>query len=192
MARIVKPVLVAAWIALAGLLAVAPANADEEGESDQSRVLVQQAIALIVNTPDDEMAIEERINDALKAPDTEGADLDMVKQAMTALESGNLNRTRSLLQTSIGAGPYLGEGVPPDVGETTGEPGQPPYAVGEESGTTIVLDELGPGRDFDAGNVVLLALSGLSIAAGLSLAWRYRPQGTVHQMRRTLRAGGQE
>jgi hypothetical protein len=34
----------------------ARAVADEPGESDEARVLVLQAIALVVNTPDDMMA----------------------------------------------------------------------------------------------------------------------------------------
>lgn len=196
MTRSVQSVALTIASAVCGVLVasvpLSAASAHGDNESDESKVLVQQAIALIVNTPDDEMSIEERITDALEAPHTEGTDIAMVRQAMAAFDSGDMDRARTLLQTSIGAGPYLGEGLPPEVGETTGEPGQPLYAVGEATGTTIVLDELDPGRDFDAGDVVLLLLSGLSIVVGLGLAWRYRPKDTVRQLRRTLRAGGSE
>jgi len=172
-------------LALAAALLLASAGAataDEPGESDESRVLVQQAIALIVNTGD-VMAVEERIEDALKAPITKDADLAKVEDAMTALEAGDLRRTRELLQTAIGAGPYAGEGVPPKVRETSGEPGEPAFAVGGETGTTVVLDELEPGRNLDGGDTVLLSLSVLLVAAGALLAWRFRPADTVHQMR---------
>lgn len=166
----------------------APAAADEPGESDESRVLVQQAIALIVNTPDDHMAIAERIDDALEAPHAEGVDLATVEKAKDALAAGDLALTRSLLQTAIGAGPYVGEGVPPKVGETSGEPGKP--AVGAETGTSVVLDEFDPAGDLDGGDLTLLGLSVLAIVAGLLLVWRFRPEDTVRQLRRRSRAEG--
>lgn len=183
MSRKIRTAALTACAAIALLLGVTmPAAADEPGESDEARVLVQQAIALIVNTPDDLMAIEERIGDAIEAPDTEGADLAMVEQAKAALAAGDLAKTRSLLQAAIGAGPYVGEGVPPKVGETSGQPGRP--AVGAETGTSVVLDELDPAVDLDGGDAVLLGLSVLVIAAGLLLAWRFRPADTVRQLRR--------
>jgi hypothetical protein len=59
----------------------ARAVADEPGESDEARVLVLQAIALVVNTPDDMMAIDERITDALEAPKPEGVDRHASRRA---------------------------------------------------------------------------------------------------------------
>ena len=188
MSRVPRVIVLAACAALVSMVVhAAPAVADEPGESDQSRVLVQQAIALIVNVPDDAMAIGERIDDALEAPDTEGTDLAYVEQAKAALSDGDLEQTRDLLQTAIGAGPYVDDGVPPEIGETSGEPGEPAFAVGGETGTTVVLDELDPGADIDGGDGVLLALSVLVLAAGLLLAWRFRPEDTVRQMRRRAR-----
>ena len=122
-------------VVLSVVVHAAPAMADEPGESDESRVLVQQAIALIVNVPDDAMAIGERIDDALEAPDTEGTDLAYVEKAKAALSDGDLEQTRDLLQTSIGAGPYVDQGVPPGIGQTSGEPGDPGFAVGGECWT---------------------------------------------------------
>lgn len=170
---------------------VPPAVADEPAESDESRVLVQQAIALIVNVPDDPMAIGERIDDALEAEDTEGTDLAYVEKARAALSDGDLEQSRDLLETAIGAGPYVDQGVPPAIGEISGEPGQPSFAVGSESGTTVVLDELAPGADLDGGNGLLLALSGLVFVAGLLLAWRFRPEDTVRQLRRRARGASE-
>jgi hypothetical protein len=193
--RRVRKVVGLSFCAVLSLLvgAAAPASAHGDDESDQSRVLVQQAIALIVNTPDDAMGIEDKVNDALKASDTMGADLDMVKQAMDALDAGDMMNTRTLLQTAIGAGPYLGEGMPPAVGETTAEPGTAPYAVGVETGTTVVYDELDPGADIDGGDVVLIALSALTILGGLALAWRFRPEDTIRRMvRGSAKSGGSE
>lgn len=182
MRRVAGVLITAVVLTLASPLAPA-ANAHGDGESEEAHVLVQQAIALIVNKPDDEMSIADHIGDALTAEDTEGVDLAFVRRAQSAFESGDLDQARSLLQTAIGAGPYLGEGLPPKIGETTGEPGQPPYAVGEETGTTVVYDELDPGRDLDGGDVALLILSGLAVVGGLLLAWRFRPPDTVRQLR---------
>jgi hypothetical protein len=66
--------ILAVAVAAMFVLWAGPAAA-HEGESDEARVLVLQAIALIVNTPDDMHMIEERINDALEAPHKEGVDM---------------------------------------------------------------------------------------------------------------------
>ena len=177
--------LVAAAAALALAVGVpAAARADEPGESGQARVLVLQAIALIVNTPDDAMVIDERIGDALEATDTEGVDLDLVRQAVDAVAGGNVRGARQLLQSAIGAGPVAGSAVPQPIRESSGKPGAPAYAVGAEPGTTVVLDEYRPGQGLNGGELVLLVLSVAAIAGGLLLAWRLRPADTVRQLRR--------
>ena len=160
------------------------ARADEPGESDQAKVLVLQAIALIVNTPGDAMAIDERIGDAVEAPHTEGVDMDLVRQAADAANGGDLRRARELLQSAIGAGPFVGTGVPEPIRDSSGEPGRPAYAVGGEAGTAVVLDEFRPGRGLDGGETVLLILSVAAVAGGLLLAWRLRPADTVRRLRR--------
>jgi len=182
--------LVRAVVALVAALALAflaPAAvyADEPGESDEAKVLVLQAIALLVNTPDDMMAIEERVGDALEAPHKEGVDLAMVQQAADALGADDMDRAKELLQSAIGAGPYVGTGVPEPVREASGEPGRPAFAVAGESGTTVVLDAYDPDRGLDRGEVVLLVLSVVVLLGGVLLSWRLRPADTVRQLRRT-------
>lgn len=176
-------VLVATLALMAGVPALA--NADEAGESDQVKVLVLQAIAMLVNDPNDMMGVEELIGDALEAPDKAGVDMAMVEQASTALEDGDMRRTRDLLQSSIGAGPYLGNGVPRPILQTSGEPGAPAYAIGADTGTAVVLDPYRPDRGLDDGEIVLLAISILAIIGGLLLAWQVKPADTVRQLRRT-------
>lgn len=176
-------ILVASLALAAGVPTLA--HADETGESDQAKVLVLQAIAMLVNKPDDVMAVEERIGDALEAPHTEGVDMAMVEQAAAALENADLRRTRGLLQSSIGAGPYLGTGVPSPILQTSGEPGAPAHAIGAETGTAVVLDPYQPDRGPDRGEIVLLVISIVAIVGGLLLAWRARPADSVRQLRRT-------
>lgn len=168
------------------MVVVAPgvAVADEPGESDEAKVLVLQAIALVVNTPDDMMAIEERIHDALEAPDKAGVDLTLVEQAAAALDGDDMTKTRELLQSAIGAGPYVGTGVPEPVREASGEPGRPAFASGAQTGTTVVLDSFEPSNRPDGGDIVLLVLSGAAILLGAFLSWRLRPADTVRQLRR--------
>jgi hypothetical protein len=181
MARIC--VAIGAAVALT-LLTPGAVHADEPGESDEAKVLVLQAIALIVNTPDDMMAIEERIGDALEAPHVEGVDLDMVEQAAAALDAGDHGQARDLLQSAIGAGPYVGTGVPGAIREASGEPGAPAYAVGAQAGTAVVLDAYQPEGGLDRGEVVLLVLSVSVLLGGALLSWRLRPADTVRQLRR--------
>lgn len=175
--------VVAAVMVVLGLGA-GPAAADEPGESDEARVLVQQAIALIANTPGDDASIEERIDDALAAPKQEGVDLDLVEQAMAALGAGSMEGARSLLERAIGAGPFVGDGVPAPIRETRGEPGAPVFAVGGESGTTVVLDEFDLGGRLDGGDWLLLLLSSGAAAGGLVLARRWRPPESIRTLRR--------
>jgi hypothetical protein len=178
---------VAATVSAAVLVFPAgPAAADDAGESDEARVLVLQAIALIVNTPDEMHEIEEHIERAIEAPHDEGVDLEGVEQAMATLMEGDLQRTRELLQTAVGAGPFVRPGLPEPIGETSGEPGLP--AVGAEAGTTVVLDEYRPDTGLDGGDVVLLAVAVAAMAAGALLAWRFRPPESVRQLRRSAAA----
>jgi hypothetical protein len=134
--------------------------------------------------------IDERITDALEAPKPEGVDLDVVDRAAAALEAGDLPRTRELLQTSIGAGPVVGGEQPQPIRETSGQPGQPAFAVGAETGTAIVLDVFDPRTRFDAGEIVLLVLSLTAIGLGVWLAWRFRPPEPEHANNLAWSLGG--
>ena len=79
---------VGVWLAA---LASLPALADE-GDSDQASAFVLQAIGCIVNTPNDMDQIQEKIDGALKAPDTEGVDLTQVQAAKAALNNGDMDQ----------------------------------------------------------------------------------------------------
>jgi hypothetical protein len=158
--------IVGVWLAA---LASPPALADE-GDNDQASVFVLQAIGCIVNTPNDMDQIQEKIDDALKAPDTEGVDLTQVKAAKAALDNGNMDRARTLLQESLQGGAPM------------------PVAAGEETGTTVVHDVLNPRGNLAGGDWVLLAISVVVLALGAWLAVRYRPHESVRILRRQLRS----
>lgn len=178
---------------LVGLLMVGPGYAyAEEGhgeESTMANVLVLQAISLIANgAPTD--AVAERIQDALQAPDPTGTDLTLVAQALDLVEQGSpgasgaadLDQARDLLVRAIDIRYATGYGAVPEPGEVA--QGQPPYASGADTGTTVVLDGLEPARGIsDRADVVLLILGVLAVAAGLFLARRWRPHSSIRVLR---------
>lgn len=174
---LVAVVLVAAFFAVGG-----PAAADTPGESDESAHLVREAIALIVNTPDDMDAVEEKIVDALEAPKQEGVDLDLVAEAAAAFPTDDMHDVRVLLERSIGAQPHRGNMDPLPIRETRGAPGMP-MATGAESGTNVAIDPLSADRNLSG--VDWLTLAGLIGLAGLGvwLAVRFRPVRLQHAER---------
>jgi hypothetical protein len=198
--------LVAAVISVLAFAAPAAAHPQEEA-NDPAKALVQQAIALIVNTPDNLAAIEEHIHRAQEAPDQEGVDPDLLEQAAEALTDGDLARTQELLLDCIGARPVLGNQPPAPIRESSGEPAHeedghgateepadgepvsPGFVVGAQPGTTVVLDAYEPSAEFDGAGIALLALSVLAVAAGTFLSWRGRP---LHGVRQLRRAGAKE
>lgn len=185
MGTIKRIVLAAIATAVLTVPSAVPAVADGEDESDEARVLILQAISLIVHSPDDEHEIEERLEHAHEATHQEGVELDLVEDAAAALHDGDHERARELLQTSIGAGPFVGHGVPLPIRQASGDPGQPAFAVGSETGTTIVLDEYRPGSAWDGGDVALLVVLAAAIVLGAVFAWLFRPADTVRQLRRS-------
>lgn len=105
------------------VLSVGPALAHGGEDIDEAKVLVRQAIALIVSTPDDVGEIREKVTAALDAPDTSGVDLTIVQEADAALANGDdVAQVRGLLERSIGAGPVGGpapdEPAPSQAGST--------------------------------------------------------------------------
>ena len=171
-------------IAVITVVVSAPsASAHGNGESDVAGDLVRQAIALIVNTPDDHEMIADKINDALNSTETEGVDISSVAKAKDALESGDLHTTRALLEVSIGAQPHMTSAEVLPIGETSGQPGAPPLATGSETGINVTTDALAAHRRFDAGTwaalVGLVALAGV----GIWLAVRYRPPVSMRRLR---------
>ena len=91
------PLLLVVTLVVMVLFAVSPARADEPGESTVASELVRQAIALIVSTPGNMEAIEDKVGDALEVENQEGVDIALVRRAVEALETGDLHETRALL-----------------------------------------------------------------------------------------------
>lgn len=156
-----------------------PAGAHEGEESEKASVLVRQGIALLVNTPDDTMAIEDKIVDATKSKHQEGVDVDLVKRAKTALDAGDLHRARALLEVSIGARAHLSSALPRDVREAPAAPGTGTaglhLATGDDPGGGLADDPLVADRHFDGRTTTMLGLSLALIVVGAVLAVRYRP-----------------
>lgn len=167
--------LLAALLALSGTAAWAT-----EAESGEAAVLVLQAVSLLANdnTPD---AILQRIEDALQATVTEGADLAQVEQAkalvepVTATDARTLPpdvkaQVRRLLEQSLG---------------TPEEAASPAMVTGIETGTSRVLDKYRPARGVSGGgDAALLVLAALAVALGLLLARRLRPHHSLRELRR--------
>jgi len=168
---------------LAGLIAAPIAGAHGEGESDESLVLVRQAIALLVNKPGDLMAVKDKMNDGLEARHQEGVNLAMVRQAMDMMpgeqlgsdmmmSSGDMMQVRTLLEKSIGARPIVGGEDPVQIGDV------PPPLTGEDTGTLVVLDPL-PGRHgLTAVAWIAIVAAGLVVTVGAALSLRLRPKSS--------------
>jgi hypothetical protein len=163
-------VLLVAVLAGSVLLGAAPASADEPGESTVASELVRQAIALIVNTPDNVDAAREKVGDALEVDNREGVDIALVRQADQALAAGALHRARTLLEQSIGARSHLGATEVAPIGEVSADAA----AVGAESGEAPILDSLDT-SDIDGGDAAAIGIGVAVALVGVLLAWRWRP-----------------
>lgn len=146
------------------LLPAAPARAHGEGDSDQSRVLVLDALTYLANKPTGYMdEVTDKVGDALEAPDTAGVNLTKVKAAQRALKRNDMMQVRSLLQASLA----------PMTGPVTGE----------DPGTTTMPDPLTVHTSWAGSATVLAGVSAAAVLAGLVLAWRWRPSLSVRQLR---------
>ena len=152
------------------LLPAGPALAHGEGDSDQSRVLVLDALTYLVNKPANYMDMAtDKVADALAATDTSGVDLTKVKAAEDALKNNDMMQTRSLLQASLSA----------EAGPVTGE----------DPGTTTVLDPLTVHPAWTGYEVTLAALSGASLLIGILLARHWRPAKRLRALRTEIQEG---
>ncbi len=164
-------ILVSSILVMISPLFTSPAFADEPGETTVGYVLVQQALGHLAHDTTDEgiMLAVEKVDDALATDDKEGVDVNQLEQAMTALEAGQVPQARALLQGSI-------EQAVSDL-----EP-----AVGEETGTTVVLMPL-PGREgLTGGDWILLVTSLLLVLAGVALSWHFRPHDNIRELSERL------
>lgn len=163
--------LLAGVVALGSVLSASPAWADGDGETTEGYLLVQQALGHLAHdtTSGGIVLAMEKIDDALSTKDQEGVDVAELQQAKAALEAGQVEQGRALLQHSIS------EAI-----------SQLKPATGEETGTTIVLSPL-PGRGgLTGGDWGFLVVSVLLLFLGGGLAWRLRPPDNVHELRRRL------
>ncbi|MGW2702761.1 hypothetical protein [Streptomyces sp. NPDC001340] len=151
-----------------------------DGESDESAVLVEQAIALIANDAPKEH-VTERLHDALEAPHKEGVNLKLVDQALDVVErpgpeEASFQEARGLLLHSLG-------------GKLPSAPKAGKLVTGTETGTSVVLDEFRPARGIaDSGDAALFALSLVAIAVGLWLSVRLRPRHSIRELERRAAA----
>ena len=152
------------------LVGARAAAADEPDESTVASELVRQAIALIVNTPDDMDAVREKVGDALEVDDREGVDISLVRRADEALAAEDLHEARSLLERSIGARPHLGAGDVAPIGEVS----EGHMARGAEAGEAPILDPLDTG-DVEGGDLVAAVVGVVLALAGVLLGLRWRP-----------------
>ncbi len=169
--RLWTAILLACVVTLGSVLSASPTWADEQGETTEGYLLVQQALSHLAHdtTSGSIMDAMEKIDDALSTKDQEGVDVAELQQAKAALEAGQVEEGRALLQQSISEA--ISQFKP---------------ATGGETGTTVVLSPL-PGRSsLTGGDWGFLALSVLLLLLGVGLAWRFRPQENVHELRRRL------
>ncbi|WP_159050191.1 hypothetical protein [Streptomyces sp. MMG1533] len=146
-------------VATLALLLLADEAEAHDGESVESAVLVERAIALIANDAGKEKAAE-RIEDALMAPHKDGVDLKLVDQARGVVErpgpeGASLQEARGVLLRSLD-------------GKLPSAPEAGKLVTGTETGTSVVLDEFRPACGIaDSGDAALFALALVAIAVGL-------------------------
>lgn len=165
-------------VLLAAVLMTVPAGAgsaaaDEPGESTVASELVRQAIALIVNSPGNMAAIEDKVGDALEVEDQQGVDIALVRRAVEALDAEDLHGARTLLERSIGARPHLGSTDVAPIGEIS----EDRMARGAEAGEAPILDPLDT-SELDGGDAAAIVVGALFLAAGVFLGLRWRPVRT--------------
>ncbi len=159
-------------MALLGVIAVGqPAQADGGQSADEGYVMVQQALSFLVNEPGEDGTAEAlmRVDNALAAEDQDGVDVSMVNEARDALVAGDTVAARTLLQDSITEA--INELSP---------------AVGEQTGTTIVLAPFPPRGPLSLVEWMLLALSAIALAIGIALSVRFRPGESLKELRRDI------
>lgn len=159
--------------ALVGVPAAGWAHGDDE--SEEGYLLIQQALAhLAHDTGHEGMELAtEKVDDALEAEDQEGVDVSEVEDALAALEAGDADAARDLLQGSI---EEAVEHLPP--------------AIGDETGTTVVAPETSGGARIDGQGAGFLVASVAALLLGVWLALRFRPRDTVRELRRSLAHAG--
>ncbi len=182
-------------------LGAGPASAHGGEESDEASVLVRQAIALIVSSPEDTAEIQERVQAAAQASDVSGVDVTLVEQADAAITGGDdLTVVRELLERSIGAGPVgattdsAAESDPATMGDDasatesaaaaeSNDGSMGGAATGADPGSTVLTDSLESRPELRTTDWLLIAGSILVGLGGVWVALRFRP---IRSNRRTV------
>ena len=137
--------------------------------SDKASDIVKQCIAFLVNEPDMDM-IEDKMHDALDAPDMTGVDMDDVTAAHAAFHAGDMDRAQAYLEASIGLQPHM-SGIQAAAVMQDVMP-----ATGADPGNVVIDQPLDGVRSLSGGNLAAFVLSILAIVAGAALALRTRPR----------------
>lgn len=167
--RTAAAVLLSCLLFPGGIVTLPPASAHEEGSSTEGYLLVQQALAHLAHDKDNLGPALLKVDEALAAADQEGVSVVKLEQAKASLQSGESVEGRSLLQDSIG------EAL------STLKP-----AVGDETGTTTVLDPLPARAALNGADLGFLAVSILAGLTGLALAYVFRPHANIRELRLLL------
>lgn len=172
MARSLSRLASVAAIALLAILGMAsPVRAHEEGETAEGYLLVQEALGHLAHDASMsgiELATE-KVDDALETGDQEGVDVTLLEQGRSALDAGDVDRARALLQESIqGATAML------------------PSATGSQTGTHEITPGLQGRPDLRAQDWVFLTFSVVALLLGAWLAFLFRPRDTIRTLRSRL------
>ena len=159
-------------VGLFGLSVMASsASAHGGDESQEGYLLVQQGLGYLAHDTSTEgidLAME-KVDDALAAEDQDGVDVAEVERAKSALDAGQVDQARELLQGSITEALSM---LDP--------------ATGEQTGTTVVVPELVGRQGLTGRDAAFLAVSVLLLVLGVGLSFHWRPRDDIKALRRQL------
>jgi hypothetical protein len=138
--------------------------------SNKSADYVRQSIAYLVNMQSDagmDMA-EDKMHDAMNAPDHTGVDMDDIARAHDAYHAGSMDVCIAYLEASIGVQPQSS-----DIKAAAVAMDNMP-AMGAEPGNVLIPQPLDGARDLSGASLAALVVSIVSIVAGALLALRTR------------------
>jgi Tfp pilus assembly protein PilF len=152
------------------LLPVAPAFAHGGGDSNQSRILVLDALSYLANqSPHYADEAMDKVKDALMAKDQSGVNMGPLTMAKQAMDAGQMMQARVFLQRSLQ--PMMGQ------------------VMGDEPGTTMMLDPLKGSTNGGGSRGLLVGASALAVLAGLVLASLWRPPESLLKLRSHMTGG---
>jgi hypothetical protein len=100
-----KPLVLAALVAMISLVAVGAASAHGDEEELPATDLFANAMALLQVHPEMVDLIKDKITDGLESADTEGVDLSLAAEAQVAFDAGDAQQALVLLSRATGMTP---------------------------------------------------------------------------------------